>query len=152
DHHSGNLRGEVDDTLRSGQATARLKYTATFDCDRQDASRDRTFGACAVHSVGEFLLERYTAFTQCGAKARFFRVWHNPWPQVPARVSLLDDSLLRRALPCLETAKLVGANYSPGVTNVWMGWPHRVERRGNRNTVLSSFFEMPQWECLSVTL
>jgi len=146
-HDLGNLRGDVEDMRRSGQAAARLKYTATIDCHRQDSSPDRAdgdiFRPCGSRSLDEFLLERYTAFTQYGAKARFFRVWHTPWPQVPARVSLLDDSLLRRALPCLKTAKLVGANYSPGVTNVWMGWPHHIERCENRNTVLSSFFEMP---------
>jgi uncharacterized protein YqjF (DUF2071 family) len=147
DHERGNLRGDVEDMRRSGQAAARLKYTAAIECDRQDASRDRVdgdvFRPCVSRSLDEFLVERYTAFTQYGSKARFFRVWHTPWPQVPARVSLLDDSLLRTALPCFKSAKLVGANYSPGVTNVWMGRPHQIERFENRNTVLSSFFEMP---------
>jgi len=144
DHERDNLRGEVEDMRHAGRANSlRLKYTATIGGESRGAPQDRAFRPCAANSLDEFLVERYTAFTQYGSKARFFRVWHTPWPQVPARVLLVEDSLLRGAFPCLETARLVGANYSPGVQEVWMGRPHHIKKCRRRNTVLSSFFETP---------
>jgi uncharacterized protein YqjF (DUF2071 family) len=78
-------------------------------------------------SLDEFLTERYTAFTTCGSTRRFFRIWHPPWPQTKADVSVLDDSLLPGAWPWFAGARLTGANYSPGFTGVWMGRAHRVK-------------------------
>ncbi len=82
-------------------------------------------GNSPVDSLDEFLLERYTAFTQAGRHRRFFRIWHEPWQQVAARVKIETDNLIRATEPWWRNAHCVGANYSPGV-NVWMGWPHKI--------------------------
>jgi uncharacterized protein len=76
---------------------------------------------CETDSLDEFLLERYTAYTSRGATRRTFRVWHPPWPQMPMQVSVIDNSLLIKAWPWFQTAKFVGANYSPSLCGVWMG-------------------------------
>ena len=53
-----------------------------------------SFEPCEAESLTEFLLERYTAFTQNRKQKRFFRVWHAPWPQAPAEFQILDASLI----------------------------------------------------------
>jgi uncharacterized protein YqjF (DUF2071 family) len=82
------------------------------------------FAPCAAGSLDEWLMERYTAFTHRRGVSRFFRVWHPPWPQVLARVGLTDDSLLRSNWPWLTDGPIIGANYSPGFRDVWMGRPN----------------------------
>ena len=81
--------------------------------------------SCAPESLDEFVLERYTAFTQFGNRRRFFRIWHTPWQQVGAKVEIVTDDLIRATESWWQDAVCVGANYSPGV-NVWMGWPHKI--------------------------
>jgi uncharacterized protein YqjF (DUF2071 family) len=81
------------------------------------------FETCTPGSLDEFLLERYTAFTQFGKRRRFFRIWHEPWQQVPAKIQISADDLIRSTGAWWRAARCLGANYSPGV-NVWMGWPH----------------------------
>ena len=76
-------------------------------------------------SLDEFLLERYTAFTKRGDTERLFRVWHQPWPQVPIDVTMLDESLLASTGPWFRHARRIGAHYSPGFETVWMGRPRR---------------------------
>ena len=78
------------------------------------------------NTLSEFLLERYTAFTTWWRFRRLFRVWHPAWPQMPIDVTVLEDSLLAKTCLWYPTAELVGGNYSPGVTGVWMGRPHRA--------------------------
>jgi uncharacterized protein YqjF (DUF2071 family) len=85
-----------------------------------------TFVPCPADSLDEFLMERYTAFTAHKTKRRFFRIWHPPWKQQAIRISVSDDRLLRRASPWFSAATLVGANYSPGAHDVWMGRPHQI--------------------------
>jgi len=80
-----------------------------------------SFAPCETDSLDEFLLERYTAYTSRGTTRRTFRVWHPPWPQMRAQVSVVDNSLLTKAWSWFQTAKFVGANYSPGLCDVWMG-------------------------------
>ncbi len=80
-----------------------------------------SFALCQTDSLDEFLLERYTAYTSRGTIRRTFRVWHPPWPQARVQVSVVDNSLLTKAWPWFQTAKFVGANYSPGLCDVWMG-------------------------------
>jgi uncharacterized protein YqjF (DUF2071 family) len=94
---------------------------------------NESFEECAGGSLDQFLLERYAAFNaghSAGSKfrstRRLFRVRHEPWRQVRATVSVRDDTLLRRTMPWWPEARLVGANYSPGVQDVWIGTPRRV--------------------------
>jgi uncharacterized protein YqjF (DUF2071 family) len=82
--------------------------------------------ACAAGSHDEWLMERYTAFNSAGWQKRFFRVWHPPWPQCAVSATVHDLTLLIRRWPWFKDAQIVGANYSPGFDEVWMGRPHRV--------------------------
>ena len=97
----------------------RLSYWAELD--------GRGTELCARDSFMEWLLERYTAFTQRRGSRRFFRVWHKPWRHTRARVELLNQSLLEE-WPFLVEGQICGANFSPGVETVWMGWPHRLSK------------------------
>jgi uncharacterized protein YqjF (DUF2071 family) len=81
--------------------------------------------ASEPESLTEFVLERYTAFTQQRNRARFFRVWHIPWEQAPADIEVSADTLLAGTGAWWKTAEYIGANYSPGA-EVWMGRPHRI--------------------------
>jgi uncharacterized protein YqjF (DUF2071 family) len=83
-------------------------------------------GSCAPGSLGEFMLERYTAFTQRGKRRRLFRIWHPPWPQASAVCDVDNPSLIASTGAWWNTAEFISANYSPG-TDVWMGRPHRIK-------------------------
>jgi len=116
-----------------------IEYRNDFEQEcrgRVEASGD-TFSYCAAlttielkdsatGSRDEFLLERYTAFTQFGNRRRFFRIWHEPWQQVAANVEIASDDLIRATEPWCRDADCLGGNYSPGVS-VWMGWPHKLD-------------------------
>jgi uncharacterized protein YqjF (DUF2071 family) len=115
-HETGKLRGSVVAPASDGT----LAYEA-------DVKLDSTFRICASGSLDEFLLERYTAFTAHRSKRRFFRIWHEPWPQVPASVAIRNDGLLANTCNWFRAAKPTGANYSTGAPHVWMGRPHRID-------------------------
>ncbi len=83
-------------------------------------------GAASHDEVIEFLTEQYTAYTCHRGKRRLFRIWHKPWPLHPATVTIEDQDLLNTTGDWLKEAHFVGAQYSPGVRNVWMGPPRRV--------------------------
>ena len=117
-HEEGNLSGLVRQTI--GGPSFRYKAELT----------EAGFLPCSTGSLDEFLLERYTAFTAHKTTRRFFRIWHRSWAQRAIEVSVADCSLLTEVWPWFAEAKLVGANYSPGARDVWMGRPHRVV--GNR--------------------
>ena len=131
-HETGTLRGKIFDareqrSFRYGAAI--LEYPS--------------FESCRERSLDEFLLERYTAFTAHKRK-RFFRIWHEPWRQTGAEVVIEDDALLRKNFGWFPEAKCVGANYSPGARNVWMGWPHGIQTESpKRVRRFSPFLEMP---------
>jgi uncharacterized protein YqjF (DUF2071 family) len=116
-HEKGRLQGSVFATSReqTGQGRAALRYEARIETAAN-------FSPCPAGSRDEFLLERYVAFTSHYCR-RFFRIWHPPWPQVPVDVALSDTSLLNRTWPWFREAKVIGANYSPGIRGVWMGRP-----------------------------
>jgi len=110
-HEKRGLQGEVE-----SRGAGRFCYESRVAAEE--------FAACEAGSLDEFLLERYTAFTCHKTKRRFFRIWHEPWKQSEIEVSLSGTDLLARTFPWFARAELVGANYSPGVKQVWMGWPH----------------------------
>lgn len=109
--HNEVLHGAVE--ARDGQ----LDYIGKICANK--------FEPCDAGTLTEFLLERYTAFTQHGQRARFFRVWHAPWSQTTAEIEVMISTLIASTGGWWETAKFLGANYSPGV-EVWMGRPHRI--------------------------
>jgi len=111
-HETGRLQGRVEG--RDGA----LEFQAPID-------PHAAFAPCEAGGLDEFLLERYTAFTKRGNADRLFRVWHQPWPQVPIDVTMLDESLVASTGPWFRQARRIGANYSPGFREVWMGRPRR---------------------------
>lgn len=118
DYTIDHERGEYAGSVRAGGKV--LEFRAEAD-HRTDPA------PCGRNTVGEFLLERYTAYTRRGLRG-FFRVWHEPWPQKPVgELEITGLDLLEDALgggewgPHLE---YLGANVSPGAKDVWMGRPH----------------------------
>lgn len=84
------------------------------------------FAHAAAGSREEFLLERYTAFTEHRGARRCFHVWHPPWPQTPLTLELQCATLLAETGDWCQSARLLGAHYSPGFPAVWMSRPHRL--------------------------
>jgi uncharacterized protein YqjF (DUF2071 family) len=133
-HHERKRGGARQISLRRGC----LRYEAKVD-------PDTTFDVCARGSRDEFLLERYTAFTSCAGRHRFFRIWHPPWRVATISVEVSDNRLITSTWPWFSEAKMIGANYSTGARKVWMGWPHRIKasQMRKRSSVLSAMFEWP---------
>jgi uncharacterized protein YqjF (DUF2071 family) len=90
------------------------------------AAESNDFEICEPDSLTEFLLERYTAFTQHRSRKRFFRIWHEPWKQAAAKIHIAADNLIRSTGDWWQSAHCIGGNYSRGV-DVWMGWPHKID-------------------------
>jgi uncharacterized protein YqjF (DUF2071 family) len=116
DHVNNRFTGRVLDPSGSGFEYRAGLETSAGPCE------------CEPGSLAEVLMERYTAFTCARGTPRFFRVWHEPWKQQPSRVEILDQRLLEANWPFFKGAKPASANYSPGLQDVWMGWPHHVPR------------------------
>jgi len=95
-----------------------------------------SFQFCVGGSLDEFLFERYTAFTRHGRRSRYFDIWHKPWRQISVDARILDDRLLRDNFPWFPQARFVGANYSPGVRDVWMGAPRRIGHIGHIGPIM----------------
>jgi hypothetical protein len=113
DWRNGVIRGKV------GKGGNELVYHAAL---RQPVS----FQPCEAGSLEEWLMERYTAFNSAGGRKRFFRVWHPPWPNCAVEAAIHEYSLLTRIWPWFSRMSLVGANFSPGLADVWMGRPHSI--------------------------
>lgn len=111
DHENGVISGSVHAVGQPGA----LRYKSVVA---------PKFVPCTAGSLTEFLMERYTAFTFWMGWKRRFRVWHPPWLQVPVNVDVIDDTLLTLTGDWASHARFIGANYSPGMTSVWMGRPH----------------------------
>jgi uncharacterized protein YqjF (DUF2071 family) len=114
-HETGTICGEVEDAITGSP----LAYRVASDPDGD-------YHPCATGSISEWLMERYTAFNCVNGKQRFFRVWHQPWPQKPVEVEVFETRLLEENWPWFRASVPIGANYSPGVEQVWMGRPHRA--------------------------
>lgn len=111
-HEAGSMRGEVRSQNRA------LRY---------QAEAPQAFDVCEAGSLDEFLLERYTAFTEWRGWRRFFRVWHPPWRQAAVEAEVSDASLLGLTGNWAAQARYEGAHYSPGLPTVWMGAPHGID-------------------------
>jgi Uncharacterized conserved protein len=120
-HQSFADPGSQSGTVLTQNGRDRLDYCA--ELNGAGPFREATPG-----SLDEWLLERYSAFTYFRSKARFFRVWHEPYHQKSATVSIYDQSLIENSWPLLRGAKPAKANFSPGVAGVWMGRPHRLDQ------------------------
>lgn len=113
EHERGILYGEV--SARDGRG--RLRYRAKVG---------HCFKPSAHGSLTEWLMERYTAFTEWRGWKRCFRVFHEPWTQCEVEAEVLEDSLLHLTGEWANYARLIGGNYSPGVRDVQMSAPQRL--------------------------
>lgn len=114
--HDRVLAGQLAGRVTAGKS---LRYSAT-------ESPDSCLEPSPPGSLEEFLIERYVAFTQFGRKRRAFRVWHPAWRQTSITLKVADDSLIAGTGDWFTGARLIGANYSPGLPEVWIGRPHRI--------------------------
>ena len=111
--------GELSGTVHADRE--RFLYRAAISASE--------YNRCQRGSVDEFLLERYTAFTRfpIGLKT-LFRVWHPTWYQVPViDLEIENHSILNRFFP--TGISFLGANFSPGCRDVWMGRPRLAVSR-----------------------
>src|SRR5262245_54548570 len=113
-HERGTLRGGI-----IGSKGNRLTYSATL-------AEGASFDFSEPGSLGEFAMERYTAFALPGGKPVVFRIWHEPWPQCAIEVTVQDDGLLAQSGNWLQHAHFAGAYYSVGCSEVWMGKVRRI--------------------------
>ena len=111
-HEEGKLSGTVTSFGNT------LKYEAEVESPQQ-------FKRCQRDTLETFLLERYTAFTAARNRLRYFHIWHEPWLHVPVTLRIIENSLLEKSGTWYTKAKLLGAHYSSGVNDVWMGRPRR---------------------------
>jgi len=111
------LEGSVEGIIRDTRSRALLSYQAEIP----DAGPHQP---CLAGSLDEFLLERYTAFTQIGPFRRSFHVWHPPWAVINLDVQVRDAGLLAETGDWAEHAVLHSAHHSNGYPGVWMGRPH----------------------------
>ena len=114
DTADNTVRARVTD--RASKTTLACHFTFT-----------ELFHPCEPNTRDEFFFERYAAFNSHTRNARSFRVSHAPWRQCRADATLLDASLLWR-FRWFRHSHAAGANYSPGVPDVRMGWPRAITR------------------------
>lgn len=81
---------------------------------------------CEPDSLNEFLCEKYTAYTSLNGKDRVFRIIHEPWMLAPIDVIWTDLSLLTESFPFIELEGYVGSAITPGVKNVFLSKPRRI--------------------------
>jgi len=132
----GRMRYNHDE--EAGEATGEV-------CDRGSGARVRyrvnipgPFIPAVSGSLDEFLVERYSCFTHFRGPRRYFRIWHEPWPQARVEVQEFENDLLVANWPWLSDAKVISANYSPGLDNIWLGRPHILKQFTRR-----AFMEFP---------
>lgn len=118
EHEHGCIAGEVAGR-GANESMDKLNYSARVDVNTNCEP-------CEADSLDEFLLERYTAYTERRGVRRRFRVWHEPWRQVEADVTVHEAKLIEQTGPWFREAKLIGANYSPGVIDVHLGRPQCI--------------------------
>jgi len=114
-HESGQLSGHV-----GGAGGRKLAITAALPTGSQ-------FGPPEPGSVAEFAMERYTAFALRGGKEVIFRVWHEAWPQCAVDAEVQDAGLLAQSGNWYRQARYVGANYTIGCDEVWMGRVRQID-------------------------
>jgi uncharacterized protein YqjF (DUF2071 family) len=134
DYESKTLRGEV----RAGNC--QFSYRAAIGAQS-------TFEPSDPGSLAEFTMERYSGFFSRGNRAMIFRAWHPPWLQTSADVSINETRLLTTKFSWFKEAKLVGANFAPGLEQVSLGRVHSlknvVSQTLRRRHGASAFYEMP---------
>ena len=136
EHAAGN--GRIHGIVIAFDKSCALKYAADF----LKIEPEPAFDDCG-HLPTEFLLERYTGYFLRAGQPRVFRAWHPPWKQIPLQAEVSDLSLINARFPWFAEAKFVGAHFSPGFRDVWLGCVHRLNPAQQSRRVLSAFFELP---------
>jgi uncharacterized protein YqjF (DUF2071 family) len=116
-----------DHSHESGLVSGRVAAQHENGVLRYKAKLGSIYERCTAGSLTEFLMERYTAFTEWLRLKRCFRIWHLPWLQCEAEIRVPENTLMSLTGTWAHEARLVGANYSPGLTDVWMGRPVLAE-------------------------
>jgi uncharacterized protein YqjF (DUF2071 family) len=113
---------------RLGVLSGRVEDAATGDAFSYQAELDTSagFSECRPGSLDEWLMERYSAFNAARDRKKNFWVWHEPWRQCKASVDITNSTSLTVNWNWFARAELIGANYSPGNQDVWLGRPHRI--------------------------
>jgi uncharacterized protein YqjF (DUF2071 family) len=124
-HERGRLRGCVLARRRKSMSTSKGRVALRY---RVALPMHPRFRHAERGSLTEFLMERYTAFTTWLGWKRCFRIWHEPWPQCEVEAAIEDDSLMHLTGEWARHARFIGANYSPGLRDVWMSRPTWVRR------------------------
>ncbi|MEI6534152.1 MAG: DUF2071 domain-containing protein [Verrucomicrobiaceae bacterium] len=119
-HESGWIAGEITSICGRGE----LRYRAEVG---------DSFAPCEAGTLDEFLMERYTAFTEWLGMKRRFRVWHPSWPQCAVRAEIIENTLSHLTGDWADHAQFIGANYSTGVSDVWMSRPAFAEKIKSHN-------------------
>jgi len=120
-HEAPNMTGEVLGGMGSGSpmpVRPSLRYCASL-------ASSPTYEPAIPGTLDHFLLERYIAFTKHGRFRRLFQVIHAPWPQTPVHAEIYCDTLLQTTGRWFCHSQFNSANFSPGLSNVQMGWPQR---------------------------
>lgn len=120
DYHNDWRTEDLSGRVRDAQTGAAFEYQAELE-------PGAGFMECGRDSLDEWLMERYTAFNAACGRKKFFRVWHESWLQRPARMRVVDASLLEVNWKWFAGVEPMTANYSPGVRGVWLGRPHRIK-------------------------
>jgi uncharacterized protein YqjF (DUF2071 family) len=119
----GTLRYRHETPALSGGVTApagEIAYAAKIE-------PGTLFAPTTEGTLDHFLLERYAAFTHRDGVSRRFDVDHEPWLQTSIGVTLIDYSLLDTVGEWTHELELIGGNYSPGVCDVGISAPTRLE-------------------------
>jgi uncharacterized protein YqjF (DUF2071 family) len=102
---------------------------------------------CPSGSLAEFAMERYSGVFWWGSGWRVFRAWHPPWKQAAVEAEIKEAGLIIDRFPWFRDAVFAGANVAEGISDVWLGRPHRLENIAGRarkpSSTRSAFFEMP---------
>ncbi|MBI3832317.1 MAG: DUF2071 domain-containing protein [Planctomycetes bacterium] len=121
DYRTDEERGRFEGHVSVGRAADRAGLRFDAQWRRSDG-----FDPAPQESLTEFLMERYSAYTQQGRARRRFRIWHEPWPQMSAEVCVEGCGMEKLAGKWWPQARYIGANYSPGVRGVWIGRPEQL--------------------------
>jgi len=119
-------RLDFEHTPERGRLCGKATASGSFEYEAE-LDRDVRFGPCPSGSLDEFLVERYTAFTQRGDRKRVFRIWHEPWVLTPFHIQIRCDDLLKNAgAKWFVDSEPAGAHFSFGVRDVWIGRPRSL--------------------------
>lgn len=118
-YHLGQLRYATD---ANGEMTRQVVCPAGRLCFRATVAPNATYLPSEPGSEAAFLLERYTAFTYRRGILRRFRIRHEPWKQVEAKVMIEECGLLDGIVDSPPQS----AHFSPGLKDVAIGWPERL--------------------------